>query len=97
MAVKGAVAKQEITEKILSTFEGAFINDKEIRVPVQENGERVEIKITLTAAKVNVGGNDGTAASIESEGTSTEASASPQVTEEEKTRIKTMADFLSNF
>lgn len=97
MAVKGAVAKQEIMEKILSTFEGAFINDKEIRVPVQENGERVEIKITLTAAKVNVSGNDGTAASIESEGTSAETSASPQVTEEEKTRIKTMADFLSNF
>ena len=97
MAVKGAIAKQEIMEKILSTFEGAFINDKEIRIPVQENGERVEIKITLTAAKVNVGGNDGKAAPIESDETSTVASASPQVTEEEKARIKTMADFLSNF
>ena len=53
---KGAAAKQEITKKILEVFEGSFVyNDgKEIRVPIVENGEVVQIKITLTAAKVAV-------------------------------------------
>ena len=54
MAVKGAVAKAEITSKILAAFPGSFQYDKEIRVPVMENGEEVQIKVVLTAAKVNV-------------------------------------------
>ena len=58
MAARGAEAKQIITDKILQIFEGSFIYGKEIRVPLQENGERVEIKVTLTCAKENVGGND---------------------------------------
>ena len=97
MAIKGAITKQDITEKILATFDGAFINDKEIRVPVIENGERVEIKITLTAAKTNIRGNDGAVAPIENEEASIAVPASPQATEEETARIKTMAEFLSNF
>ena len=97
MAIKGAIAKQEITEKILATFDGAFINDKEIRVPVIENGERVEIKITLTAAKTNIRGNDGAEIPTEATETPVMAPASPQATEEETARIKTMAEFLSNF
>ena len=51
---KGQIAKEEITKKILDTFSGAFRYDKEIRVPIMENGELVQIKVTLTAAKVNV-------------------------------------------
>ena len=56
MAVKGAESKNKITQKILETFEGSFLyNDgKEIRIPLLENGETVQIKVTLTAAKVNV-------------------------------------------
>lgn len=54
MAARGSVAKEEITNKILAEFPGSFKFDKEIRVPVMENGELVQIKITLTAAKVNV-------------------------------------------
>ena len=56
MAVKGSIAKSEITQKILSTFDGAFINDKEIRIPWNEDGTDVEIKITMTCAKENIGG-----------------------------------------
>ena len=55
---KGSIAKEAITQKILDTFEGSFIYGKEIRVPYSEDGNRVEIKITLTCAKENVGGND---------------------------------------
>ena len=54
MAARGSIAKEEITNKILAEFPGSFKFDKEIRVPVMENGELVQIKITLTAAKVNV-------------------------------------------
>ena len=51
---KGSVAKDVITKKILETFDGAFINDKEIRIPILENGETVQIKVALTCAKVNI-------------------------------------------
>ena len=54
MAVKGIQAKADITKKILETFDGSFMNDKEIRIPVMENGEEVQIKVTLTAAKINI-------------------------------------------
>ena len=54
MAVKGAAAKAEITSKILAAFPGSFQYDKEIRVPVMEDGSEVQIKVVLTAAKVNV-------------------------------------------
>jgi len=59
MAARGAESKEKITQKILETFPGSFIYEKEIRVPVMENGEQVQIKVVLTCAKVNVecGGN----------------------------------------
>ena len=50
MAVRGANEKLEIQKKILEMFPGAFPYDKHIRVPMGD----VQIKITLTAAKVNV-------------------------------------------
>jgi len=57
---RGAVSKQLITKKLLSTFEGAFLyNDgKEIRVPIMEDGELIQVKVTLTAAKENVNPGD---------------------------------------
>ncbi len=60
MAVKGSVVKQSITEKILETFPGSFLyNDgKEIRINGTENGELVQIKVTLTASKTPVGIDD---------------------------------------
>ena len=54
MAARGAVAKEQITNQILANFNGAFKYDKEIRIPLEENGEIIQIKITLTAAKTNV-------------------------------------------
>lgn len=54
MALKGAIAKEEVAKKILEIFKDSFKYDKEIRVPMVENGEEVQIKITLTAAKVCV-------------------------------------------
>lgn len=53
---KGAYAKECIFEKILNTFEGSFMynNGKECRVPFNENGVPVQIKVALTCAKDNV-------------------------------------------
>lgn len=50
---KGAVAKQEIFEKMLEMFEGSFIynNGKELRIPWDENGVELQIKVALTCAK----------------------------------------------
>ena len=87
---KGAESKAILTQKILSTFEGSFEYGKEIRVPFTENGERVEIKVTLTCAKTNVGDSE-VSAFPSSEGVAgatvqtPEATAAP--TEEEKANI----------
>lgn len=54
---KGAVAKQEVMSVILNAFgDRAFLynDNKEIRVNCVENGEPVQIKLALTAAKVAV-------------------------------------------
>lgn len=54
MAARGAASKEIITNKILETFKGAFQYDKEIRIPMVENGENLQIKLSLTCAKTNV-------------------------------------------
>lgn len=54
MAARGSESKEIIISKILNTFEGAFKYDKEIRIPMIEGGEEIQIKVTLTAAKTNV-------------------------------------------
>ena len=88
MAIKGAEAKLEIINKILELFPGSFKYDKEIRIPVIENGEEVQIKISLTAAKVNVERDGGVLDfTKKTETTAQTTSAAPQSlepTEEEK-------------
>ena len=51
---KGAVSKATIEAKLLEVFEGAFKWDKEIRIPMVEDGTEIQIKITMTCAKTNV-------------------------------------------
>ena len=55
---KGTLEKEKVTNVILNTFEGAFLYNggKEIRIPIND----VEIKVTLTCAKDNVGGAEAT-------------------------------------
>lgn len=59
--VKGAVAKQEIFEKMLEVFEGSFIynNGKELRIPWDENGVELQVKVVLTCAKDIVSKEEG--------------------------------------
>lgn len=60
MAAKGSILKQEVSEKILATFPGSFLyNDgKEIRINGVEEGIPLQIKVTLTCAKVAVEGGE---------------------------------------
>lgn len=51
---KGAESKSIITNKILEAFPGSFVYDKEIRIPMAEGGETIQIKCVLTCAKTNV-------------------------------------------
>ena len=49
---KGSLSKDIIFKKLIEVFPGSFMQDDKIcRIPCIENGETVEIKVTLTAAK----------------------------------------------
>lgn len=86
---RGSLAKEQLTKKLLETFEGSFIVDKTLRVPMVENGETVEIKIALTCAK-DVIGSAGTLATG-----SDQATVSASLTEEEKTEVKSLIEELN--
>ena len=94
MAAKGSILKQEIASKILAAFPGSFLyNDgKEIRINGTENGEKLQIKLTLTAAKVAVeGGSDttlpGEAATADVKPVITNEKIPQEPSEEEKERL----------
>ena len=56
MAVKGAILKQEIMNKLLEIFPDSFLYNggKELRINGEEAGEPMQIKVTLTKATVAV-------------------------------------------
>ena len=58
---KGSESKSIFYEKILEMFEGSFIyNDgKEIRIPFNEDGKDIQLKIVVTCAKNNVEPDEG--------------------------------------
>lgn len=92
---RGQIAKAEIQKKILNNFEGAFLyNDgKEIRIPIEENGELIQIKVALTAAKENVeqGADNAlpgaTAEKVKFEETKKVSTKTVEATEEEKNNV----------
>ena len=103
MAAKGSILKQEVASKILAAFPGSFLyNDgKEIRINGIEEGQRLQIKVTLTCAKVAVEGGDDTI--LPGEKTAATADAKPigtnekipqEPTIEEKERLTTLLNKL---
>lgn len=89
MAARGSIAKTEVMDKIKTLFPDAFMNGKEFRIPWTENGERVELKLALTCAKENVGGDAGPA--MDFSGPIEEAPpVIAEPTEEEKQNVRTM-------
>ena len=97
MAARGSIAKEEIKSKILTTFEGSFENGKELRIPMQENGETVEIKITMVCAKDIIGGGVPASTLTQSETDTKEAPpwASKEPTEEEKNKVEDLLNQLN--
>ena len=90
---RGAEAKTIVGNAILETFEGSFQYDKEIRIPIMENGELIQIKVTLTAAKVNVekGGENQLPGTVtESNVTKSSQPVSQEVSPEEKANVSKM-------
>ena len=53
---KGAIAKAEVTKKIAAAFGANYLGefDKKIYVTAMENGETVQVAISLTCPKVPV-------------------------------------------
>lgn len=63
MAAKGSIAKEQVIEKIIECFgqTQAFVYDKKLYINTKENGEPVQICLTLTCPKTVVNA-DGAAA-----------------------------------
>ena len=92
MAAKGTVSKSVVFDKLKEVFPESFWEDegKILRIPLDEDGTRVEIKVTLTAAKTNLG--DGVVASAFStpiSNNTAEATATPDIepSQEEKDNV----------
>lgn len=103
MAAKGALAKEDVMNKILEVFPGSFKYEKELRIPMMENGEMLQIKVTLTAAKNMVengadvampGDMSGSFAPTPAPAQLKQDAATMYPTEEEKQNIKTLAAML---
>ena len=99
--MRGQASKQSVEAVLLQTFPGAFKYDKEIRVPMVEDGAEVQIKITLTAAKTNVacGGDTAVPGAVPTDkvaapvGTPSIVDIKP--TEEEQERVKALMESLN--
>lgn len=103
MSARGSILKQEVATKILAAFPGSFLyNDgKEIRINGVEDGQNLQIKVTLTCAKVAVEGGEDNILPGESLGTVSSTQTSKTVekvpqepTNEEKERLKTLLNQL---
>lgn len=103
---KGAIAKKEIMQKIIEMFPGSFLynNDKEVRINSTEEGNPVQIKITLTCAKIPVENESENVSKIfkkmNSNAIEFKDTPKPQdivePTEEEKANLKVLLDNFSD-
>ena len=92
---KGAVAKEIVFKKLLEVFDGSFMYNggKECRIPIDENGTLVQIKVALTCAKdiIDPNGEIESAAVAKEEGP-VSAFPAPHIkaepTEEEKKNVE---------
>lgn len=91
MAAKGTESKNAIWDKMLEVYPDAFWEEtgKILRIPMDENGTRVEIKVSLTAAKNNLK-DDAAASAFTSappQKDNINSNESIEVTEEEKENV----------
>lgn len=98
---RGSEAKNELFAKIMEVYPGSFWEDegKILRVPMSEAGNRIEIKVTLTAAKNNLGGDTvpgafGSTTTPTNFSMPVQESASLEMTQAEKDNVKKMIEAL---
>lgn len=96
MAAKGSEAKSIIIKEILNHFEGSFLVDgKEIRIPMIENNELIQIKVGLTCAKENISNPNGeNFTTAETAPTNETTTQNIELTEKEKADVKKMMETL---
>ena len=96
---KGAIAKQQVINKLKTSFGADFIGeyDKKIYVWAQENGERIQIALSLTCPKVPVQIADAPITgdfNFEDDAPATVVAAAPfqpaEITDEERARVNDM-------
>lgn len=95
---RGAYSKEVVSKKIMEVFPDAFIasDGKTIRVPVIEEGERIEIKVSLVAAKDCEGGDEiSSNVSNASSINLPQESLVSEPTDAEKQRVKDLMEALS--
>lgn len=101
MALKGSISKEIVIKKLLDTFEGSFQYEKEIRIPMEENGEQIQLKCVLTCAKTNVEPNGDVAIpgavnnTIEFGKNESEPITYVQPTQEEKDNVQKLMQMLN--
>lgn len=97
---KGAIAKQIVFDKILKVFEGSFMYNggKECRIPIDEEGNEVQIKVALTCAKDNVSPNGEIerAAAPKEEGMTNSFPAPHKIAEPTEEEKQNVADLLKS-
>lgn len=99
MALKGSISKEIVTKKILETFEGSFQYEKEIRIPMEEDGNQIQLKCVLTCAKTNVEPNGDNAIPGEvtpvAAGISANKKTFVEPTQEEKDNVQKLMQMLN--
>ena len=67
MAARGNAAKNEIMQKIIECFgqNQAFIYDKKLYINTKEDGEPIQVCLSLTCPKMMISPNGGTEVSVE--------------------------------
>lgn len=98
---RGSQAKAEILTKLQEIYPNAFLVDKVLRVPMIEDGQTVEIKITLVAAKDVLGNSISDVVDLRQKTTLTEKSnisvaESIRPTEEEKKLVAEMVKIINS-
>ena len=91
MAIRGAAAKDYVTKKIQETFGPDFLGlvDKKLYISVKENGENLQIAISLTCPKENLEFDSSPVAEIsETPASQNSVAASAQFTQKEKETIE---------
>ena len=98
MSARGSILKKEVAEKILAAFPGnsfLFNDGKEIRINGMEDGQNLQIKVTLTCAKVAVEGGSEVTSSGEVKATSPAPQIPEEPTAEEKERLANLLEQLN--